>query len=317
MKVLLTGGAGFIGSHIARTYLEAGHEVAVVDDLSHGKKERSPRAARLHVMDVRDKALKHVFEKFRPDVVNHHAAQINVRESVKDPVNDAQINILGSINLLNLCVETGVKKFIFASTGGAIYGEQKAFPANEEHPAFPLSPYGVAKLAVEKYMYVFNKAHGLDCVSLRYSNVYGPGQDPYGEAGVIAIFCERLIKGKPVVINGSGEQTRDFVFVEDVVTANLLALDKKISGEINIATGIETTINEIFKRLKGFISSKVEESHGPAKAGENMRSVLDITRAKEELGWQPGVSLDEGLKRTVDFFLKETGKNDRPLKECC
>jgi UDP-glucose 4-epimerase len=302
MRILVTGGAGFIGSQVAEAYADAGHELVVVDDLSHGRKEYVPRPARLYIMDIQDKGMRQVFDKHRPEVVNHHAAQVNVRESVKDPIKDAQVNILGSLNLLNLSIQAGVKKFIFASTGGAVYGEQEYFPADENHPTRPLSPYGIAKLTVEKYLYFFQKTHGLSCLLLRYSNVYGPRQDPYGEGGVVAIFAERMLNRKPVTINGSGEQTRDFVYVQDVVRANLLALDRDVSGEINIATGKETPVNKIFQAIREITATDVDENHGPAKPGENFRSVLDINRARRELNWEPEISLEQGLKLTAEFF---------------
>jgi UDP-glucose 4-epimerase len=302
MKILVTGGAGFIGSHLVEACLEAGHDLTVVDDLSRGKKEHVPRGARLYVMDIQDGAIKQVFEKTRPEVIFHQAAQVNVRESVADPLFDAKINILGSVNLLQLAVEFGTKKFIFASTGGAIYGDQEYFPADENHPTRPLSPYGIAKLTVERYLYFYQKVHGIESVSLRYSNVYGPRQDPYGEAGVVAIFMERMLSKKPVLINGPGEQTRDFVYVRDVVKANMKALDLNVSGEINIATGIEASVNHIFKIIKDITGSNAKENHGPAKSGETFRSVLDIKKAKRELDWKPEFNLDEGLKLTAEFY---------------
>jgi UDP-glucose 4-epimerase len=302
MRVLVTGGAGFIGSHVANAYLEAGHEVVVVDDLSRGKKEYAPKKARLFVMDIRDKGLKTVFEKVKPEIVNHHAAQISVVNSVADPMGDAQINIMGSLNLIGLSIESGVKRFIFASTGGAIYGDQEYFPADEKHPTMPLSPYGIAKLAVEKYLYSFLQTRGLKSICLRYSNVYGPRQDPFGEGGVVAIFMEKMLNNNPITINGKGDQTRDFVYVQDVARANLKALERSAGGEINIATGREISVNDIFKSIKDITGSDVEENHGPAKAGEAFRSVLSADKAKAELGWEPEVTFEEGLKLTAEFF---------------
>ncbi len=302
MKVLVTGGAGFIGSHLADACLEAGHETVVVDDLSRGAREQVPRRAALYVMDIRDGALRQVFEKHGPEAVFHHAAQASVRDSVADPAEDARINILGSLNLVSLAVQFGVKKFIFASTGGAIYGNQDYYPADENHPVRPLSPYAISKLAFEKYLYFFRQTHGLKALSLRYSNVYGPRQDPYGEGGVVAIFMERMLGDNPVTINGSGEQTRDFVYVGDVVRANMLALDRDAGGEINIATGRETSVNEMFGIIKQMTGSGVEEHHGPAKPGETFRSVLAVKKAAEELGWKPEVSLEQGLKLTAEFY---------------
>lgn len=302
MRVLVTGGAGFIGSHIVDACLEAGHEVAVIDNLSHGSRKNLPREAALFIMDIRDRALMQVFEKHRPEAIFHQAAQVNVRDSVADPMKDAEINILGSLNLLQLAADFNVKKLVFASTGGAIYGDQESFPADESHPVRPLSPYGVAKLAVEKYLYFFANTRGLKSVALRYSNVYGPRQDPFGEGGVVAIFMERMLKNEKVVINGSGEQTRDFVYVSDVAGANMLALEKDAGGEINIATGREVSVNDIFRIIKEITRAGVEESHGPAKPGETFRSMLAVEKAEKELGWKPGVSLEQGLRLTAEFY---------------
>jgi UDP-glucose 4-epimerase len=307
MRILLTGGAGFIGSHVADLLAGSGYEVAVVDNLSRGRKEKVPGKARLFVRDLRDPGLEEVFSEFRPEIVDHHAAQISVRDSVADPVFDAEVNILGSLKLLELAVKHRVKKFIFASTGGAVYGEQDYFPADEKHPTRPLSPYAIAKLAVEKYLFFYRATHGLPYVALRYSNVYGPRQDPYGEAGVVAIFCAKLWRGETPVINGAGEQTRDFVYVGDVARANLLALDEKVAGEINIATGVETSINTVFRTLREATGAKVEERHGPPMPGEQMRSVLDPGLAQQALGWEPRCSLKDGLLLTADFFRPRGG----------
>lgn len=302
MRILVTGGAGFIGSHVADLLVGSGHEVAVVDNLSRGKKSNVPARARLYVQDLRRPGLEKVFAEFRPELVNHHAAQISVRDSVADPLGDAEVNILGSLRLLELSVKHRVKKFIFASTGGAVYGEQDYFPADEKHPTRPLSPYAISKLAVEKYLFFYRQTHRLPYAALRYSNVYGPRQDPFGEAGVVAIFCEKLWRGETPVINGSGEQTRDFVFAGDVARANLLALSDQVQGEINIATGVETSVNTVFRTLREAIGAKVEERHGPPMPGEQMRSVLDARLAKQVLGWQPSTPISDGLALTADFF---------------
>jgi UDP-glucose 4-epimerase len=225
MKILVTGGAGFIGSHVVDAYLELGHEVVVVDNLSSGSIENLNPKAKFYKMDIRDSDIEDLFKNEKPDIVNHHAAQMDVRKSVEDPIYDADVNIIGSLNLLQNCIRYGVKKFIFASTGGAIYGEQDYFPADEEHPTRPLSPYGVAKLTVEKYLYFYKEVHGLNYVVLRYANIYGPRQNPHGEAGVVAIFTSKMLKGEQPVINGDGFQTRDYTFVGDVVRANVLALN--------------------------------------------------------------------------------------------
>lgn len=307
MKILITGGAGFIGSNIADRYLELGHEVVVVDNLITGQRGNIPAAAKFYEMDVCDEKIKNVFEAERPDVINHHAAQLDVRRSVADPVYDANVNILGSLNLLQNCVKFKVKKFIFASTGGAIYGEQDYFPADENHPTRPISPYGITKLTTEKYLHFYNLSYGLQYTVLRYANVYGPRQNPHGEAGVVAIFCKKMLRKEQPLINGEGTQTRDYVFVGDVVNANELALtggDRKI---YNIGTGIETDVNELFRRIAGMMEHPVKEMHGPGQPGEQMRSVLDASYIQRELGWKPMVDLETGLRKTVEFFRKQLG----------
>jgi UDP-glucose 4-epimerase len=305
MKILVTGGAGFIGSQVADAYLAAGHDVFIVDDLSTGLKKNVHRQAKFVNMDIRDKRLKGLLKKERFDAVNHHAAQINVRKSLDDPTFDASVNILGTLNLLESSVASGVTKIIFASTGGAIYGEQEYFPADEAHPTRPASPYGIAKLAVEKYLFYYRTVHGLNHVVLRYANVYGPRQNPHGEAGVVAIFCTRLLKKAETIINGDGKQTRDYVFVDDVVRANVLSLGMNDSDVFNIGTGIETDVNELFTSIKSMTSSKSQEHHGPQKLGEQRRSVLDARKAQQILGWRPLVNLDDGLRRTVEFFSQK------------
>jgi UDP-glucose 4-epimerase len=257
----------------------------------------------LVVADIGEaKAVERVMSDFRPEVVDHHAAQVSVRFSVANPVDDARVNVLGSLNLLEACAAHAVKHFIFASTGGAIYGEQERFPASEDHPAAPLSPYGVAKLALEKYLLFYEKTHGISWTALRYANVYGPRQDPFGEAGVVAIFSQRLLAGRVPVINGDGEQTRDFVYVGDVAHANVLALQHHATGPINIATGRETSVNQLLQLLQGIAGTSLTPEHGPTKPGEQRRSVLDPGRAKRVLHWQPDLGLLEGLRRTVDYF---------------
>lgn len=302
MKILVTGGAGFIGSHVVNLFLNAGHDVTILDNLSTGKRENIPAGVRLVEMDITDPGLDRVFAEGRFDVVNHHAAQIDVRKSVSDPMFDASVNILGTVNLLENCIRHGVKKFQFASTGGALYGEQDYFPADEEHPIRPLSPYGICKATVERYLFYYQQVHGLEYAAHRYANVYGPRQNPHGEAGVVAIFCDRLISGKPAVINGDGKQTRDYVYVEDVARANLLTLDKPINGALNIGTSIETDVNAIFHILNEAGKFGAPEMHAPAKKGEQMRSVINWSKAHDLLGWEPKMKLDEGLKRTLEYF---------------
>lgn len=304
MKVLVTGGAGFIGSHIVDKLIEEGYKVIVVDDLSTGREENINKKATFYKLNIQDPRLEYIFQKEKPDYVNHQAAQKDVRLSVADPIYDAKINILGTLNLLQNCIKYNIKKFIFASTGGAIYGEQEIFPAPETHPAKPISPYGITKLVVEHYLHYYKVVHGLNYISLRYSNVYGPRQDPHGEAGVVAIFTKKMLSGESPIINGDGEQTRDFVYVGDVVRANILALRNNTSETIfNIGTGIETSINQLFSNLRNIINSSIKEKHGPAKEGEQRRSAIDYTKAKIILNWKPEVSLVEGLKKTVEYFI--------------
>lgn len=305
MKILITGGAGFIGSNIADAYLAAGHEVFVVDDLSSGFIENLSPKAKFFEMDIRDPKIEKIFEENKFDVVNHLAAQMDVRRSVADPVFDATVNVVGTLNLLENCLKHGVKKVIFSSTGGAIYGEQDYFPADEKHPTRPLSPYGIAKLAVEKYLFYYNAVHGLNYVVLRYANVYGPRQNPHGEAGVVAIFTSKLLKGEEPVINGEGRQTRDYTFVGDVVRANVKALEYDKSDIFNVGTGKETDVNVLFRMLRDAVGSSAEEKHGPAKAGEQMRSVIDYSKALKILGWEPKVGLEEGIDATVKFFRQK------------
>lgn len=302
MKILVTGGAGFIGSHISDAYIDAGHSVTIIDDLSMGVKENINPKAKFYQLDIRDEKVKEIFEQEKIDVVNHHAAQMDVRKSVDDPMFDASVNVVGVLNLLENCKKFGVKKFIFASTGGAIYGEQDYFPADENHPVRPLSPYGITKLATEKYLFYYEQVFGLPYVVLRYANVYGPRQNPHGEAGVIAIFAKKMLEGGQPLINGDGKQTRDYVFVGDVVRANLLALEYGKSDIFNIGTGTETDVNTLFQKIRWLANSNCQELHAPAKRGEQLRSVLDIKNIRNILDWRPRVELEEGLKLTVEFF---------------
>jgi UDP-glucose 4-epimerase len=303
-RLLVTGGAGFIGSHVVDRYVADGHAVTVVDDLSTGRREQVNRAAEFHHLDILDPRLESVMAEGRFDVVNHHAAQIDVRKSVADPLHDANVNILGTLRLLELSARYGVKRFIFVSSGGAAYGEQLRFPADEDHPLNPVSPYGVGKVSGEHYCFYYRAVHGLPYVALRYANVYGPRQDPHGEAGVVAIFTGRLLAGQPCVINGDGRQTRDYVYVGDVVEANVAAtaLDHPAAGPVNIGTGVETDVTTLHATLAEITGSRTPPTHGPAKAGEQQRSVLDAARAERVLGWRPKTPLTEGLEETVEFF---------------
>ncbi|MBN2201694.1 GDP-mannose 4,6-dehydratase [bacterium] len=302
MKLLVTGGAGFIGSHIADGLIEKGHDVTVIDNLLMGRMENVPKAARFHLMDIRAPEIEKVFDLGRFDAVFHLAAQMDVRRSVEDPIFDAGVNVLGTLNLIRNAVRTGVKKVVFASTGGAVYGEQEVFPCDETHPTRPVSPYGITKLCVEKYLFYYALEFGLKYAVLRFANVYGPRQNPHGEAGVVAIFASRLLSGEQPVINGDGKQTRDYVYVGDVVQANLKALEHPENDAFNVGTGVETDVNRIFDLLNRHTGGKASEQHGPAKPGEQKRSVISFRKIKDVLGWEPRVGLEEGLKRTVDYF---------------
>ncbi len=305
MKIVVTGGAGFIGSHLVDRLIQEGYEVAVVDNLSTGKRRNVNRAARFYKMDIQSGSLERVFRKERPAVVMHLAAQMNVRLSVENPVFDAQVNIIGTLNLLEQAVKHGSRKIVFASSGGAVYGEQEVYPAPETHATHPLSPYGISKLTGDHYLEYYQRVSGIQSVSLRYANVYGPRQDPDGEAGVVAIFAQKMLRGERPIINGNGRQTRDFVFVEDVVEANLAVMGKEVMGVYNVGTGRETSVNDLFRILATLTNAGSQELHGPAKKGEQARSVVDATKIRQQLGWEPRVSLEEGLKRTVEYFRAE------------
>ncbi|MBD3274420.1 MAG: NAD-dependent epimerase/dehydratase family protein [Candidatus Marinimicrobia bacterium] len=307
MKILVTGGAGFIASHVVDAFIEDGHDVVVLDNLITGNRDNLNPKAKFVELDIRDKKVKELFAQEKFDVVNHHAAQMDVRKSVEDPQFDADVNVMGSLNLLELCKMNNVKQFMFSSTGGAIYGEQDYFPADEKHPQRPLSPYGITKLTLEKYLYYYKEVHGLNYFILRYANIYGPRQNPHGEAGVVAIFSQRMLKDDQPVINGDGKQTRDYVYVGDVVRANVAALGREESDVVNIGTGEETDVNELFQKIREYTGkTDIPEKHVEAKAGEQRRSVIDNSKAKQLLGWEPQVDLAEGLQKTVEFFKKKT-----------
>ncbi|HET9136904.1 MAG TPA: NAD-dependent epimerase/dehydratase family protein [Candidatus Kapabacteria bacterium] len=310
MNILVTGGAGFIGSHIADAFIGEGHSVTILDDLSTGREANLNPAAKFVNGSICDSPLvEELFSSHQFDLVDHHAAQIDVRKSVLDPVSDATTNIDGSINLLEASHRHKVKHFIFASTGGAIYGEQEYYPADEKHPTRPESPYGVAKRCVELYLHFYKKVYGLSNTIFRYSNVYGPRQDPKGEAGVVAIFCNALMQEQQAFIYGDGTQTRDYVFIGDLVQAHIKALDHiGESDTYNIATGIETDVNTIFTTLSGILTNgKAQPIYSAARLGELIRSVCDPAKAERELGWKATTSLEDGLKATVKYF-KDTVK---------
>ncbi len=302
MKILVTGGAGFIGSHICDALLEQGHIVHVVDDLSGGRRENLAPGVVFHHLDIRESAIHDLFESERFEVMIHHAAQMDVRRSVSDPSFDADVNIRGFLNLMEAGRQHGLQKVIFASTGGAIYGEPEYVPQDEAHPYRPLSPYGITKRTTELYLYYYEQQYQIPYVALRYANIYGPRQNPHGEAGVVAIFTQRMLRGSQPVIYGDGHQTRDFVYVGDVVRANLAALSYPGTAIVNIGTGVETSVNTLFRTIRAYIDPAVDEIHAEGKPGEQMRSVLSYAHAQQEIGWTPTVDVKQGLGRTVDWF---------------
>lgn len=298
----MTGGAGFIASHVVEAYLDRGWEVVVLDDLSTGTRENVDGRAELVVADLRDPAIGELVARGRFDLINHHAAQVDVRVSVADPARDAETNVVGGLRLAQAAVDAGVGKFIFASSGGAAYGEPVRTPQDESHPVNPISPYGCAKLSFDFYLSYFRAIHGLSTVSLRYANVYGPRQRKDGEAGVVAIFAGKLLAGEPVAINGTGEQTRDYVFVEDVVRANVAVSEQDVEGVFNVGTGVETSVSELWEAIQKAAGIRGAASQAPAKQGEQMRSVLDGTRLRNKARLPEPVGLEEGLRRTVEWI---------------
>lgn len=302
MRILVTGGAGFIGSNVADRFVALGHEVAIFDNLSSGFREFVNPKAKFYEGDLADAAaVEAAIADFRPEIVDHHAAQIDVRKSVTDPVFDARVNVLGSIGLLQACTKHGVRKVVYASTGGALYGEGRTLPAPEDHPVNPEAPYGASKHTVEHYLYIWKLLHGLDYTVLRYPNVFGPRQNPHGEAGVNAIFIGLMLEGKRPRIFGDGEAVRDYLFVDDVVAANVLALEKGSGEMLNIGTGIGTSVNDIVRELKSILSFPEDAIYEAPRPGEIQRIYLDASRAKQVLGWQPTVTFRAGLERTVDW----------------
>jgi len=309
MTILVTGGAGFIGSHIVDLYIENGHDVVVIDNLTSGSIENVHTKAKFYELDLYSDKLDRVFAKHKIEVINHHAAQIDLRKSIDSPVFDARINIEASIKLFQCGVSNGIKRIIFASSGGAVYGEQTEFPAKEKHITNPLSPYGVSKLSVEKYVAFYNSFYGINYSILRYANVYGPRQSLLGEAGVVAVFCKRILAGKQPKIYGDGTNTRDFVYAGDVAEANLKVLKCKSPVCANISTGVETNVNEIFTKINTNLGNRFKEMHEKEIPGEQKRSVLDFGKAKKEFGWSPRNNIDEGLKKTCDWFRSREQKN--------
>ena len=302
MSILVTGGAGFIGSHIVDSLTSEGHDVVVLDDLSTGRREHVNKKAKFYELGLNDAGLEKIFQKEKIDVVVHQAAQVSVRKSLSDPILDAEANIKGTINLLECCKK--VEKFIYASSGGAVYGEPRYLPVDEEHPINPLSPYGVSKYIAEKYLQVYKELYDLDYIVLRYGNVYGPRQDPYGEAGVIAIFANKMLSNQSPTINGDGAQTRDFVYASDVARANLLAVEEDKSGIFNIGTGKETSVNEIFDVIKKTLNTNIKPRHAPPIKGEVRRIYLNVKKAERELGWTPDIDVEEGIKKLLEQMKK-------------
>jgi UDP-glucose 4-epimerase len=300
--ICVTGGAGFIGSHVAGALVKAGHRVLIVDDLSGGRKENVPDGAELAVLDVRSEEAARFLVDREVAILVHHAAQMDVRRSVDDPRFDADVNILGLLNLLEAGRRGSLRQVVFASTGGAIYGEQDEFPADEDHPVRPVSPYGVAKLASERYLYYYHCQYGLEATCLRYANVYGPRQNPHGEAGVVAIFSRRLLDGEPATINGDGLQTRDYVYVDDVVRANLAAIDRPGFAVFNVGTGVETDVNTLFEHIAEAANYDEAPKHGPGMPGEQRRSCITSERLLEEMSVAVVTPLAEGIPATVDWF---------------
>ncbi len=300
--VCITGGAGFIGSHLADAFVREGCRVHVVDDLSSGRLDNVPAGAELHKLDIRSREAAELVAVAGIDLLVHHAAQMDVRRSVADPMFDAEVNVVGSLNLFEAARRGGVKQVLFASTGGAIYGEQEHYPAGEEHPLRPVSPYGVSKLAVERYLFYYHTSYGLDACCLRYANVYGERQNPHGEAGVVAIFLNRLLSGETPTINGDGLQTRDYVHVSDVVKANLAAAGRSGFSTYNVGTGIESSVVDLYNGIQGALGLDVEPRFGPGQPGEQRRSSIDPSRLHAELGVDPPLDLKAGFQRTAAWF---------------
>ena len=301
-KILVTGGAGFIGSHLVDRLIREGYEVVVVDNLSSGKKENVNPKAKFYNTDILDKDIADIFQKEKPGSVFHFAAHIEARESVKDPVGDATVNILGSLIVLENCRKFSVKKILFASSGGEIYGEAKKIPTPEDYVPQPISPYGVAKLTIEKYLYSYHQLFKLPYAALRYGNVYGPRQNPNGEAGVVAIFADKMLKGESVVIHGNGKQTKDYIFIDDAIEATIKVFQKDFTGVINIATGKETSVMEIFHTIKKLTKSNAKAEHVSLSVVGFKRCSLSVVRIQKEFNWQPNVNMEKGLKITVRWF---------------
>lgn len=304
MKILVTGGAGFIASHIVDKYIELGHTVHIIDNLSTGKRENLNPEASFYELDINSEETRDLILKEKYDIISHHAAQMNVRLSVSNPLYDAKSNILGTLNIMEAAKDSGVKKVIFASSGGTVYGEQEKLPSVEEDEARPCSPYGIGKLSVEKYLFYYQEVYGIKFIAHRYGNVYGRRQNPEGEAGVVAIFIDKMLKGEQPIINGDGLITRDYIYIDDVIEANVIALREEVEGIYNVTTGREITVNNIFKSIKDILKVNTEEKHGPAKAGEQRRSVCSYEKYQKMHGFQPKFTFEQGLALTIEDFKK-------------
>ena len=303
MKILVTGAAGFIASHVADAYVDAGHEVVIIDDLSRGRIRNVNPKARFYQCDIRDReAIGKIFLSEKPVIVNHHAAQMDVRRGVREPLFDAQVNILGSLNLIEAAAANGTQRFIYAATAGAGYGEPKQMPVPEDYPINPITPYGISKHTVEHYLFTFQFLYGLQYVVLRYGNVYGPGQSSQGEAGVFAIFSEQMLAGVQPLIYGDGNKVRDYVYISDVVAANVAAVERGTNEIFNISTGTETTDREVFQIVRDLLGKQVEPKYVSRRPGEIDNICLDISKAKSLLQWQPRLTLSEGARLTVAYF---------------
>lgn len=303
MKILVTGGAGFIGSNITDLFIEEGHEVAIVDNLSTGKRENINPKVKFYEVDMRDKKLRDIILDFSPEIISHLAAQIDVRKSVTDPIYNAEVNEIGTLNMLEGAVKAKVRKIVFSSTGGALYGEVKEEKgAAEDHPQEPISPYAITKSSIEMYLFAYKVNFGLSYTVLRYGNVYGPRQDPLGEAGVIAIFCGKMLKGEQPMIFGDGKQLRDYIYVRDIAEVNLLALEKGEGKTYNIGSGIGVSVNELFACLKELMGFEKEVIYAAPRMGELFRSVLSGEKIKKELGWEPKIDIKTGLKKTLEWY---------------
>jgi len=301
-KILVTGGAGFIGSHLVDELIKEGHKVVVIDNLASGKKENLNPKIKFYKIDICNPKIFNIFKKEKPDFVFHFAAHIKARESIKKPISDAKVNILGSLNVLENCRKFNVKKIIFASSGGEIYGAAKKIPTPEDYITRPISPYGISKLTIEKYLDSYYRLFGLPYISLRYGNVYGPRQNQNSEAGVVAIFTNKILRNKQLFIHGDGNQTKDYIFIEDAIRATILSFEKDFKGILNIGTGKETSVLEIFHKIKQLTERQVKEKHVPFPLGGFRRGCLSIQKTKKELNWKPNYTLEEGIKKTVEWF---------------